>query len=130
MLVPPDRVLNAFEKQYPNKKATWSMEVGMKEDDIKFEAKFYTGKTLEYALYDGQGVFKSYKTSLIFIKLPKNIQTYVNKNYPKWIKQSFSVLDDRNVKRYEIEVKKSSTNYNLIFDSEGNYLKKSIINAY
>nr|WP_294780434.1 PepSY-like domain-containing protein [uncultured Flavobacterium sp.] len=108
ILLPPDSVINAFENQYPNKKVVWSVEAGQTEDDVNFEAKFSTGKIVEYALYDKNGVFKRYKTPIPFVNLPRNIQTYINKNYPRLIRQNFYFLDDRNEKGYMVEVKKTT----------------------
>lgn len=145
ILVPPDNILKAFEKQYPQKKATWSMEYGQKEDDINFEAKFNVAKkTTGYALYDQRGVFKSYKELMSSTKLPKNAQVYLDTNYPVKsnskaktkskskakskavaapVREVFNVVDAQGKTRYEVKTKKDNKTYNVIFDAEGNFVK-------
>lgn len=133
VLVPPESVRMAFEKQYPKKTVIiWSMEYGETDDDIKFEAKFNeTPQTKGYALYDGKGNFKSYKVQIILAKLPKNGQVYLKKNYPinaktklNPVKQIFLVQNDKNETRYEAGVIKDKKNYNVVFDKDGTFVRR------
>ncbi|AWK06579.1 hypothetical protein HYN56_21045 [Flavobacterium crocinum] len=125
-IVPPDNVINAFEKQYPKKKANWNVEYGSKNDDITFEAKFTQApKTIAFAQYDQNGVFKVYKVQMPVLKLAKKIQSYLKANYSvKSVKQVFSVMDYSNKKSFEVGVIKDSKLYNLIFDQDGEFLKR------
>ncbi|MBS7256586.1 hypothetical protein [Flavobacterium branchiicola] len=138
VLVPPDNVIMAFEKQYPNnKQRTWTIEYGT-DDETRFEAKFKTAaKTTGYALYDQYGVFKSYKEQVTNTKLPKNAQLYLDSNFSVKTKskrkskiiakpiarETFSVIDAKNKLLYEVGVKKEGKNYHLFFDEQGNYIR-------
>lgn len=52
VLVPPEAVKAAFEKQNPKKAAFWSIEFG-KNDKVYFEAAFNSdAKSKAFALYD------------------------------------------------------------------------------
>ena len=83
ILLPSEKTVKAFEKQYPQKKPIWSMEYGKNENDINFAAKFtIAAKTQAYAVYDSDGNFKKYKEQISSAKLPKNGQTYLDTNYP------------------------------------------------
>ena len=125
MLVPPENIREAFEKQYPKKKPIWDMEYSAKGDDVIFEAKFKeTAKTTAYARFDKNGNFKAYKVQIALIKLPKKAQAYLKKNYgKKSFKTFFSVVNDLNVKTYEAGVVKSAKFYNIIFDQDGEFYK-------
>ncbi|WP_289660927.1 hypothetical protein [Flavobacterium panacagri] len=125
-IVPPDIVISTFEKQYPKKKAIWNVEYSGKNDDIIFEAKFsQPPKLVAYAQYDENGIFKVYKVQTPLLKLVKKAQVYLKTNYPvKSVKQVFSVVDNVDKKRYEVGVIKDSKFYNLIFDQDGEFLKK------
>lgn len=143
ILVPPKSITDAFEKQYPKKTVTWSMELGSSESDTNFEAKFNaTAKTKGYALYDSRGNFKSYKEQVSSTKLPKDAQAYLDKNYPvkatsnpkaktksktkpvPAAREVFSVVDAQNKISYEVKVKKDAKYYKVVFDSTGNYIKR------
>ena len=139
ILLPSENIVKAFEKQYPQKKPIWSMEYG-NEDHISFAAKFTTAaKTHAYAVYDSDGNFKTYKEQISSTKLPKNIQHYLDTNYavktnskskfktksvPATVREAYSVVDAKHKATYEVRVKKDGKNYNLIFDTEGNLIKR------
>ncbi|KRB59842.1 hypothetical protein [Flavobacterium sp. Root186] len=142
ILLPSENIVKAFEKQYPQKKPIWSMEYGKDENDINFAAKFTTAaKTQAYAVYDSDGNFKTYKEQISNAKLPKNIQLYLDTNYPvktnskskvktksktvpAAVREAYSVVDAKNKATYEVRVKKDGKDYNLIFDPEGNLIKR------
>jgi len=128
-LVPPENVVKAFENQYPNKKAIWDIEYSAKNDDVTFEAKFNkTPKTIAYALYDKNGDFKAYKVQIEMSNLPKKAQAYMKANYSvKSFKQSFSVKDSENKQTYESGVIKDSKFYNIIFNQDGEFYKRTQI---
>lgn len=120
-VLPPVNVKMAFEKQYPNKAALWSIEQGDQKDDIKFEAKFKeTATTKAYAVYDGKGVFKAYKTQIQIDQLPFKAQLYLKKEYPaKPARQILLVIDAQNKTTYKVEGKNNIKFYDVIFNKEG-----------
>ncbi|CAC9973171.1 hypothetical protein [Flavobacterium panici] len=142
ILLPSEKTVKAFEKQYPQKKPIWSMEYGKTENDIYFAAKFTVAvKTQAYAVYDSDGNFKKYKEQISSAKIPQNAQVYLDSNYPiksnsksksksktkaKAVvlpREAYSVLDAKNKTTYEVKAVKEGKNYNLIFDEEGNLIK-------
>jgi len=129
ILVPPENVRKAFENQYPSKKPIWDIEYSGKSDDVIFEAKFNDAPNiLAFARYDKSGNFKAYKGQILVNKIPKKAQTYLKKNYPaKSLKQFFSVVDNLNVRTYEAAVIKDSKFYNIIFDQNGEFNRKTQI---
>jgi len=126
ILLPPENIRTAFEKQYPKKKPIWEVEYSSKNEDVIFEAKFNeTPKIAAFARYDKNGNFKAYKAQTILTKLPKKAQVYLKENYPvKSLRQFFSVVNDLNVKSYEASLIKDSKFYNIIFDEDGEFYKR------
>ena len=126
ILLPPDNVIKAFEKQYPKKKVTWDVEYSSKNEDVTFEAKFYDKpKTLAFAYFDKEGNFKVYKLQIPLTKLPQKAQSYLKTNYSvKSFKQSFSAVDFENIKSYETGVIKDSKFYKIVFDENGEFTKR------
>lgn len=153
VLVPPESVTTAFAKQYPKKEAYWSMEYGSTGSDVYFEAKFNaSAKVKGYALYDQHGNFKSYKEQVLSNTLPKIAVDYLNTNYPVKVvansktkgkskskakplpvqsaapaREVFSVIDAQKQKRYEVKVQKEGKTYYVIFDSIGEFIKRTLI---
>ncbi len=145
ILVPPDGVKAAFEKQYPKKNPVWSIEYGNSDMDTRFEAQFKTtGKAIGYALYDQNGTFKSYRELIPYAKLTKEAQVYLDANYPikaagksgpksKKSKSKakpasparivYSIVNAQNITKYAVAIKKDKKNYNAMFDQDGKFLK-------
>lgn len=129
LIIPPENVTNSFENQYPKKTVLWSIEYG-KGDDIYFVGAFnIAAKTKAFVLYDARGVFKSLKTQITITKLLLKAQNYLKKNYPdkgkvKSIGKIFSMIDDKNTETYIAEVKKDKKLYNVVFDKEGEFIKR------
>lgn len=147
VLVPPEVVITAFEKQYPKKVAYWSIEYNNKNSNVYFEAKFNaTTKIKGYTLFDQNGNFVSYKERVSSKVLPKIALDYLKKNYsvkrvskskskgkPKYktipfsASEVFSAVDAKGQKRYEVKTQKEGKIYNVIFDSIGEFRKRSQI---
>ncbi|WP_337966179.1 hypothetical protein [uncultured Flavobacterium sp.] len=129
ILVPPQPVIAAFEKGYPQKKVIWSIEYG-KGEEIYFEGTFNpTTATKGYVLYDSYGAFKSLKTEISISKLPLKAQDYLKKNYPakgkvKSVGKILTKIDDKNNETYISEAKKDKKLYNIVFDKEGEFIKR------
>lgn len=129
LLLPSENVIAAFEKQYPNKKPIWTLEYG-KNDDVRFVAEFKAiDKTKQFAIYNSDGSFKSLKTQIQITKLPLKAQTYLKKNYPvkgkiNPIGKIFAIIDDKNNETYIGEIKKDKKLYNVVFDKDGEFIKR------
>jgi hypothetical protein len=123
-VTPPEKVKFAFEKEYPNKIATWSLEyVGDDDDEIRYEAKFITEtKTEALAVYDNLGVLKAYELQIPLSKLPAKAQVYLKKTYPTAIiKEIAVVVTDKKKTTYEVGIKKDSKFYDVVFDQNGGF---------
>jgi hypothetical protein len=129
ILVPPQPVITAFEKEYPQKKVLWSIQYG-KGEEIYFEGTFNSTTAAKgYVLYDSYGAFKSLKTEILVNKLPLKAQDYLKKNYPakgkvKSVGKVLTMIDSKNNETYIAEAKKDKKLYNIVFDKEGEFIKR------
>lgn len=132
IIVPPENVTKSFENQYPKKTVLWSIEYG-KGDDVYFEGEFTDDKKSKaIVLYDSNGAFKSLKTQITIAKLPLQSQNYLKKNYPakgkvKAVGKIFYMIDDKNNETYVAVAKKDKKLYNITFNKDGEYVKKTEI---
>ena len=124
VVIPPEKVLYTFQKEYPGKVPVWKMKyVGDDDDEIRYEAKFKTNATTEaLAVYDNLGVLKAFESQIPLSKLPAKAQAYLKKNYPaKAIKEIAVVVDDKNKTTYEVGVQKNAKFYDVVFDKNGGF---------
>lgn len=114
----PTVVKQAFAKEFPSKKATWSTE------DKGFEAEFNMNDTGASAVYDKNGHRKELETEIKINELPANAVTYIKANYPtSRIAEVAKITDDKNVITYEAEIKKGRKAYDVLFDNKGQFIK-------
>jgi hypothetical protein len=123
-VTPPEKVLFAFQKEYPNKVPVWAIEyVGDDNDEIRYEAKFITDTGVEaLAVYDNLGVLKAYELQILLSQLPQKAQSYLKKNYQaNAIREIAVVVDYKGETTYEVGVEKKSKFYDVIFDKNGGF---------
>lgn len=122
-IVPPEKILTTFHKEYPNKAAVWSSEyAGEDNDEIRYEAKFNMNNTKALAIYDISGTLKAFVLEISIDKLPRPALNYLKKNYPdKAIHEASVVVDDKNQTTYEVGVEKDSLFYDVVFDKNGKF---------
>lgn len=124
VVTPPDKVLYTFQKEYPGKKAVWTMKyVGDDDDEIRYEAKYTTDKKANaLAVYDNLGVLKAYELQIPLSQLPPKAQLYLKNNYPaNAIKEIAVVVDDKSKTTYEVGIRKDSKFYDVVFDKNGGF---------
>lgn len=116
----PAAVKASFAKLYPNvSKVKWGKE------DANYEAGFEMNKIEMSCLFDASGNLLETETEIETSALPKGVSEYVTKNYAgQKIKEAAKIVDAKNVTTYEAEVKAGD----LIFDSNGNFIKKVVEN--
>lgn len=124
VVIPPEKVKFAFEKQYPDKTPVWSEEyVGDDNDEIRYEAKFNAdAKTKALAVYDNSGVLKAVETQIPLSQLPQKAQAYLKKSYPtSKIREIAMVTDYKNKTTYEVGIEKEAKFYDVVFDKNGGF---------
>ncbi|NHN24980.1 hypothetical protein FIA58_004745 [Flavobacterium jejuense] len=115
----PDAVIKAFKKEHPNVKASWDIE------KKGFEAEFKMNGKDASENYSSNGKKMATEIEIEEKELPKKALEYVLKNYPnKKIKETAKITDANGTITYEIELKIDTKNTDLLFDSNGEFIKK------
>jgi len=113
----PQAVKDNFTKMFSDVKVThWEKEHG------NWEAEFKKENTHMSAVFSSDGKFLYSETAIKVSDLPKSVSDYAAKNYPgKPIVKAEKMTDDKGAIMYEAMIKGVP---HLIFDGQGNFLKK------
>ena len=120
-VTPPAAVKTAFAKDFPGKEAkAWEAEHG------GFEVEFKMDGVDASAVYDKTGHRKETEVSIKTSELPAAATEYIKKNHAsQMITEAAKITNDKNVVTYEAEVGKDGKNIDLIFDTNGKFIKQS-----
>lgn len=111
---------NAFLNEFPNaSKVSWEAE------DNMFEASFKLNNAETSATYDAEGKKKEVETEIEINQLPEAVIKYINKNHARAkLQEAAKIVDDKNNTTFEAEVSINRVVKDLIFDSDGNFIKE------
>ena len=116
----PDLVKQSFSKVYPNIKVdTWEKEA------VNYEAEFHLNNVESSALFSEQGNFIELEQEIVITDLPKAAIDYCHLNYKVYKLNEAAVITDVYKKAtYEVELKNGKEKFDLLFDEQGNFIKK------
>jgi hypothetical protein len=116
----PDLVKQSFSKVYPNIKVdTWEKEA------VNYEAEFHLNNVESSALFSEQGNFIELEQEIVLTDLPKAAVDYCHLNYKDYKLNEAAVITDVYKKAtYEVRLKKGKEKFDLLFDEQGNFIKK------
>ena len=116
----PDLVKQSFSKVYPNIKVdTWEKEA------VNYEAEFHLNNVESSTLFSEQGNFIELEQEIVLTDLPKAAIDYCHLNYKDYKLNEAAVITDVYKKAtYEVELKKGKEKFDLLFDEQGNFIKK------
>ena len=104
----------AFQKQYPNAKATWEKEDGNYEANFKQD-----GKTMS-SVIDKTGTILETETDIAIGELPASAQAYIKSHYPEVkIKEASKIVKTNGEVNYEALV----NGKDVMFDTNGKFIK-------
>ncbi|MGZ3904746.1 MAG: PepSY-like domain-containing protein [Bacteroidia bacterium] len=122
----PKAVLTSFQNNFKGAK----VEKWEKEKDGSYEAEFDVNKVETSASFSADGKLNETETEIKTSELPKAVTDYIAKNYAGYKNEEAAKIVDAGGKvSYEAEVKKGKEEMDLIFDSNGNFMKKIIEEA-
>ena len=114
----PAVVKEAFQKEFPAKKAKWGMEDG------GYEAEFKINGSDASAVYDKNGHRKALEIAIKTKELPTAVTDYLKKNYAaNKITEAAKITDDKNIITYEAEIGKDGKSYDVLFEANGKFIK-------
>jgi hypothetical protein len=111
----PAAVKAAFEREYPNTKATWDKE------DQGYEAEFKKDGKEMSVIIDGSGKIIETETMIAVTDLPAPISDYMSKHYSGMkVEEAAKIINANGDVTYEAEIKEKD----VVFDANGNFLKE------
>ena len=121
----PKAVTDAFKAKFPGAK----VEKWEKEKDGNYEAEFKVSGVENSANYSADGKLIETEVEMKVADLPKAASDYVTKNYAGYkISEAAKITDAAGKIAYEAEVEKGKEEMDLIFDSNGAFIKKIVEN--
>lgn len=116
----PEAVKTAFTAKYPNAtKVSWEDEGGT------FEAGFVQNKTEYSAVFDATGNFKEEESEIKVSALPGKVVEYCKTNFGNHkLTEAAKITTESGEVKYEAELSKGKMHFDVIFDTNGNFLSK------
>jgi uncharacterized membrane protein YkoI len=116
----PKPVMDAFKNKYATGAKEWE-----KEKDGTFEAEFKLNGKETSASFRSDGTFVESEEEIKLDELPEVIKDNVSKNYSDFkIEEASKISTAEGKTMYEVEIKKGKEEYDVIYDSAGNFIKK------
>jgi hypothetical protein len=116
----PELVKKAFAAKYQKvTKVEWSLE-----KQGKYEAEFKLDKHEMSANFDEKGNQLDVETIIKKSELPQSIIASLTKDYAAYKIYAVEKNDANGSITYEVKTKKDKTKYELVFDSNGKFLKQ------
>jgi hypothetical protein len=118
----PELVTQAFSKQFPTiKKVKWSVE-----KSGEYEVEFNFSKAETSVLFDEKGTILEVETEISKKELPETIKTSLKTDFAEYKIGEVEKVVTNGVTTYEMEAKKGKDKFDLIFDTNGKFLKKEV----
>jgi hypothetical protein len=117
----PENVKKEFAKKFPTaQNVKWSSE-----EANEWEAEFkMNGKEMS-ASYNNSGKWIETETEVSSKELPAAVTASLKKEFAGYKAGEMSIIENPELKGYEIALKKGETSLEVIFDNNGIVLKKS-----
>lgn len=117
----PKAIVTSFQTNFVGAKA----EAWEKEKDGSYEAEFNWNKVESSATFAADGKLMETEQEIKTAELPKSVAAYITKNYAGYkIIEAAKITEGTGKVMFEAEVKKGKETFDLIFDKDGNFVKK------
>jgi len=111
----PAAVRVAFQKQYPNTKASWDKE------DANYEVNFKKNGKEMSAIIEESGTIVETETMISVSELPLSISDYMTKHYKGVkVKEAAKIVKANGEVNYEAEI----AHKDIVFDGNGKFIKE------
>ena len=113
-------VKQAFEKEFPGKKASWEVENG------NYEAEFDIDQTHASVTYGHDGVRLEMEIEIAMNLMPPAALIFMKQKHAGIkIKETSKITDKNNIITYEAEIKNEGKSIDVIFDDQGKFIKET-----
>lgn len=119
----PENVKKEFAKKYPAAQTVkWASE-----EANEWEAEFKINGTEMSASFDNKGTWLESEAEIRAKDLPVAITNTLTKEFAGYKTGEMSVIENPQMKGFELALKKGGTSLEVIFDNDGKVLKKTEI---
>lgn len=119
-VIVPDVVKKAFATQFPKvAKVKWGIE-----KPGEYEAEFDLNKTEMSVVYDEQGTLLETETEIKESDLPQALKSILAKDFNGYKIKEYEKNEAKGIVTYELEAKKDKKEFELVFDSNGKFIKQ------
>ncbi len=116
----PAAAANAFKLKFPN-----GSQPGWSKEEKDFEVEFFNGKKRQSALFDNSGKWLETETEIKYNTVPMKVQNAFQKEFEGYqLQEVFEVEKPENIINYELIAFKGTKNYELVYSTKGELLKK------
>lgn len=117
----PENIKKEFGKKYPTaQNVKWD-----REGDNEWEAEFKMNDKEMSESYDNSGKWLETEIEISSKELPAAVTSSIKKEFEGYNTGEVSVIENPDLKGYEIALKKGETSLEVIFANNGSVLKKS-----
>jgi len=119
----PKAIISSFQTHFKGVKVdAWD-----KEKNGEFEVEFKMNKVEMSANFSNDGTLMETEEEIAISTLPKSVEEYVIKNYlGSKIEEAAKITDASGKITYEAEIEKGKEEIELIFDANGQFVKKMV----
>ena len=118
---PSEVIKKEFSTKYSAAKSVkWA-----NEEKNEWEAEFTMDGKKMSASYDNSGKWLESETEITEKELPATVIASLNKDFSGYKKGDISIFENREVKGFELELKRGETSLEVIFDNNGKILRKT-----
>jgi hypothetical protein len=118
---PSEIVKKEFTKKYATAKSVkWD-----NEEKNEWEAEFTLDGKKMSAAFDNSGKWIESETAITEKELPASVIATLNKDFPGYKNGDISILENAEMKGFELGLKKGEISIEVIFDNSGKILKKT-----
>ncbi len=114
----PANIKNVLTKSFGVTSAKWDKE------DSNFEANFKAKGKETSVVFDASGAILETEVEIKKSELPASIMETLKKDYADAKIEEVAKIDAKGVTTYEVEVEIGEDTFDLIFDTDGNLIKK------
>lgn len=118
---PPEIVKNEFAKKYAAAKSVkWD-----NEEKTEWEAEFIMDGKKMSAAYDVSGKWLESETAIGEKELPASVVNTLNKDFQGYKKGEIVILENSEMKGFEIGLKKGDSKLEVVIDNSGKIIRKT-----
>ena len=118
----PDNVTMAFQKAHP--KAT---DVSWDKEGMNYEANYKEDNNKFSVVINNEGNILETESEVDVSALPSGVVSYINNNYKGYtLSGAAKIVDSKGNIKYEAELKNAKGSKDVMFDKDGNPLRKKM----